>query len=510
MNHNYNKIHNKNLIILMLGLLCLSSVYFLFISTSSNKFISPDETINYFYINLYSETGNLSYHDDLNKISYGIIRPRGTVYFQDHVAPQKYNGFIILVGTVESIISGSSRFITLIFALAGLLYLYIISKELFDEKTAILTSIILGILPYYLYWTSLSMFENMLGTSIFIIFVRYFLRIFKYNDSKDYILTAIFFSVSIFIRPELILISPIIIVLLFLNIRKKIKQNCYKAVLFALTFLLFIMPFFLLNYGLYGGYLTTGQHVQYHFEEPIPVNRAFNFNNIITNIINIFGLYPIFSLGILLGIFGTISFKDNLYKSYIALVGLGFLFLSAYILSDRVLDQNIHSSYVRYFLPLIALLSPFFGMFAIRMRPVNRYVSMLLVTYLVVFSVIAATTEFYSEQKAIKNYENINMMITTQTETNAVIFLDYWDKAIFPDRKVGLVRELPKQKNKSQILAQISIKIFETNTPVYILMSKEFSNYIQINDFKKELARQKYSLVLTKVDDLYKLNRMNS
>lgn len=500
--------YNKNIIIMVLILFCLSTIYCLFVYSTPNKFVSPDETINYFFIDLYSETGNLSYTDKLNEISFGVIRPRGAVYFSDHIAPQKFIGFIILVGTIESVVDNISRFISPIFALVGLLYIYIISRELFNKKIAILTPIFLGILPYYWYWTSLSMFENILGTSFFIIFVRYFLKMIENDNFKNYAISAIFLSMAIFIRAELFLIVPVIVAILFYNFHKKNKLSISRIFIFALIFFIFILPLFLLNNDLYGGYLTTGQHVQYHYEEALPINSGFNLYNILENILNIFWLYPLFLLGIILGIFSTLTLKDNIYKSYISLLGVGFLVFSTYILSDRVLDSHIHSSYVRYFLPFIVLLSPFFSIFIIKIKRMNSYLVIIVITYFIIFSAITTTISLQSNKDAVENYEKMNEKILNATEYNAIIFLDYWDKAIFPERRVGLIRELPQQGNHSKMLASIAIKIYETHTPVYILMDNQFSNYILISEFTNELSEQGYYLVPTKVNSLCKLNRM--
>ncbi|MFC1948309.1 hypothetical protein ACFLXY_10375 [Chloroflexota bacterium] len=95
--------------------------------------------------------------------------------------------------------------------------------------------------------------------------------------------------------------------------------------------------------------------------------------------------------------------------------------------------------------------------------------------------------------------------IANITEPNAVIFLDYWDKAIFPKRKVGLVRELPGE-NRSETLADIAVRVSEKMVPTYFLIERNFEDYVDQKDLENELELMGYKLSETGVMSLYRLD----
>ena len=62
-------------------LISCSALFFIIYSYLSfdlpDKFVSPDETVNYHFTQLYAQTGELRYSEDLNDVADGIIHPRG-------------------------------------------------------------------------------------------------------------------------------------------------------------------------------------------------------------------------------------------------------------------------------------------------------------------------------------------------------------------------------------------------------------------------------------------------
>ena len=106
--------------------------------------------------------------------------------------------------------------------------------------------------------------------------------------------------------------------------------------------------------------------------------------------------------------------------------------------------------------------------------------------------------------ESIESYAGLKREILEVTETNAVIFLDYWDKAIFPERKVGLVRELPEE-NRYETLSDIVTKLSQRRVPVYFLIENSFKQLITHEALSEELSAREYTLLETEVQNLYKL-----
>lgn len=460
---------------------------------SPPKFVSPDETANYFFTELYSETGELAYSDELNEIAHGIIRPRGTVYSDGRIVPQKFLGFPVVNGTVAVLIPEFVRFLTPLLAVVGVLFLFLLLRDLFNERVAVTSSLLLFISSPYWYWSSMGMFENVAGCVMLIISLRYFFKLLTTNDLKDYLLTGLFLGLALFMRPEFILLAAPLFIIVLLN-RKRIRK--LYACLSLLSFIVAISPFFILNDSLYGSPLSTGHHLHYGVAEPISIG-SFSMVNILKNSVNLVLLTPLLFL---FSLFGLVSCsKKGVNLHYILFFIVASLTLCFYFLSGRVSSIDIHSSYVRYLLPLYLLSLPFVSHFILRFK---SKIAILLVCSIVLVSVPWVVLKTDANLNSSARYDRISSEIVEATEPDAVIFLDYWDKAVFPERKVGLVRELPEE-SRCETLSEIVTKLSEMDIPIYALIEKRFLDFIDYDTFATELSARGYTLSETGREGLY-------
>lgn len=462
-----------------------------------NNFVSPDEVSNYKYTQLYSQTGELSYSEDLNEIAEGIIHPRGTIFIDEKVVSTKFFGFQVINGTIANIIPEIIRFLTPLLAILGAFFFYLIVKDIFNSKIASLSFIFLLIFPTYWYWSSLSMFENVAGCVMMIISLRYFFNLLKSYNLSDYILFGLFFGLSLFIRPDLILLIIPLSILLLWNMRKIRIMNIFW-ILIAL--IISIGPFLILNNDLYGAPFITGQHVQYNVSQAL-IYSHFDIGNYFINIGNLINLVPLVFVGILLGVLYWIK-TNGLKSQYLIFSIMCFLVFSLYYLTDRVLPTDLHSTYGRYLLFTTILFLPFVSYFILNFR--YKIVSIILGLAIVILNVSTVIPPIQNNIQSVKSYTSLSQKVASMTEANAVIFIDYWDKAIFPERRVGLIRELP-ENNRSENLSEIAIKISQKNVPVYFLISREFEQFITLENLNMQINQSGYSLIETGVDKLYKL-----
>lgn len=483
-------------------LVVFAAIFFLTYSyvplSTPPKFVSPDEVTNYFFTNLYSQTGEISYSEDLNEVAFGIIRPRSTVYVNGQVAPVKFIGFPLIGGTVGAILSEATRFLIPLLAIIGALFLYLLVRDLFNEKVALLSFLLLFILPPYWYWSSLTMFENVAGCAMLIISLRYFFKLLNTNDARHYLLSGLFFGTSLFIRPDYILFTVPLLAFLLWN-RRQIKMA------YALTVLSFIAalgPFFILNKQLYNSFTFTGSHIRYGISRQIPIS-SFSMTNLFENSINLIELTPLLFLSGLLGFIYCL--KKRVHLQYIIFAVMCLLTLSLYFLSGRVLPSNIHSSYVRYLLPVYLLFLPFISYLILSFK--SKFISILLIFAILVTSIYIVVPAIDNNIKHVEGYARLNSQIVDATEPDAIIFLDYWDKAIFPARKVGLVRELPTQ-NRCTLLCEIVTKLSERNVPVYLLIEKRFKELIDREALVEGISARGYTLTEAGMKSLYRIERL--
>ena len=485
-------------------LVAFAAIFFVVYSypslVSAPKFVSPDETANYFFTDLYSETGELAYSDELNEIAHGIIRPRGTVYSDGRIVPQKFLGFPVVNGTVAVLIPEFVRFLTPLLAVVGVLFVFLLLRDLFNERVAVTSSLLLFISSPYWYWSSMGMFENVAGCVMLIISLRYFFKLLTTNDLKDYLLAGLFLGLALFIRPEYVLLAIPLFIILLLN-RRRIRKP--YACLSLLAFIVAITPFFIFNDSLYGSFLSTGHHLHYGVAEPISIG-SFSMVNILENSANLIVLTPTLFLFSLLGLLSCRKKGINLHYMFFFIVAS--LTLCFYFLSGRVLSIDIHSSYVRYLLPLYLLSLPFVSQFILSFK---WKTAILLACSIVAVSTPWVLLKTDANLNSSARYDRLNSEIVEATEPDAVIFLDYWDKAVFPERRVGLVREL-HEENRSAMLAEISIDLTERNIPVYLFVEEHLLAFIDYDTFVGYLSARGYTVLETEREGLYNIGTLTA
>lgn len=472
--------------------------------TSPPKFISPDENIHYFFSKLYAENGTLSYTENLNKIARGVIHPRNTVYYNNRVSPAAFLGMYLVYGTIAIFQECLLLFITPLIAIIGVLFFYLLVKEIFNERVAIISSLLLFILPPYWYWSSRVMYNNIAALVSFIVGLLYFFRLLKKQSLSYYILSAVFLAISFIIVYPYILVAIPLVFLLILE-RKRLKMS-YILISF-IVFMLFTIPILLLNNDLYGSYFITGYSVPFDGTGSLAVtslrgvsfgfiSSGFRMNNIVKHLnLYYFQLIPLH----LLMFFGLLqSFRKK------ELINYTIYFLSSSIVLISYWYSGIYyghgfkepilaASYVRYTLLFYVLSLPFLAyfveVFAGGKAKKVLMLLFLLITISSVLTVFLGPLSLSFIQKKSQSYAHFNSIIANKTESDSIIFCQYWDKAIFPERKVGWIRGLSKD-DRPKILADVTINLTKKGLPVYILKDRP----LEWDEYDKELSKNGYLL----------------
>lgn len=112
-------IKKNRFIIIVFFLIIFAFIYSY--NTYTPAFITPDETLNYAFSQIYAETGNLYYEEELNSIAGGIIRPRGVKYIDNKIISNKFIGFPFYYGTII-VLTGADLlpYLTLFFSCIGM------------------------------------------------------------------------------------------------------------------------------------------------------------------------------------------------------------------------------------------------------------------------------------------------------------------------------------------------------------------------------------------------------
>ena len=152
------------LLALMSGFFVMSGLFNYYSQADGfTKWSSPDETANYFFTRLYAGTGGLTAIEKYNQIASDIIHPRSFRSDLGVLKPVSFLGMILIYGKLGALTSIKLiPYFTPFFGALGILFFYLLVKEIFGPSTGLVSAGLLAFFPPYFYYSSRSMFHNVL------------------------------------------------------------------------------------------------------------------------------------------------------------------------------------------------------------------------------------------------------------------------------------------------------------------------------------------------------------
>jgi len=230
---------------LLLILLIIYAIIIIF--TFPLTSISADEgthlLLGMFYLDLFkfvSENGFSHAYDFA--INYLIHYPKLTVYY-----PPLYH-YLIAFGFNFIISEYIGKFITLIFSIGTILLTYVIGKYLFNQKTGLISALLLVFSPIMIYLSG-----HIYGdTSVFffsLLTLWFYLKAFKTGKSIYYTLGGLSLGLSLLTKWTTIPIIPLILIYFLVERKNTRRRKIIKKFVFSLILALIVFsPYLFLAY----------------------------------------------------------------------------------------------------------------------------------------------------------------------------------------------------------------------------------------------------------------------
>lgn len=250
-----------------------SSFYFFTQTDDFRKWTSPDETANYVFTKLYSQTGNLTIDEKYNLYTEGIMHPRSFLSDDDKLKPVSFLGIILIFGTIAKLTTYKIiPFLTPFFGALGIIFFYLLIRKLFGARNALISVFLMAFFPPFVYYTARSMFHNVLFISLLIISL-YFMVIMSGVIKKKGLsygkliktllpywvsasLAGLFMGAAVITRTsEVLWLAPGIFIVFIFNI---FRLDIARILFFILFLFLAIFPAMEHNQELYGSYFFGG------------------------------------------------------------------------------------------------------------------------------------------------------------------------------------------------------------------------------------------------------------
>lgn len=491
---------------LLLGFMALvffigtASFNYLTQSTDFVKWLSPDESANYNFTKFYAQEGQLMFFEKYNLLASDILHPRSVRSDFGWLKPVSFLGIILIYGKIAALTTYKILpFLTPFFAAIGIIFYYLLVKEIFGQRNALFSALILSVFPPYVYYSARSLFHNVLFVVLLVISLYFACLAVKKKKivtdiNKIDTLTAkippnlfaglsgIFLGLTIITRTsELIWLTPVWLILWLFNVK---KLGLIKLMIFAACLLFAMTPAMYWNKILYqsywrGGYNEMNQSIVNIAGASSQILKngvadAETIKNGLTQIKNNFfhfGWQPVKGVKMLYfyfakmfywifwpAFFGLVlmlskikKWRTKHYAYLIALFTAAAILISYYGSWDfhdnpDPKSRTIGNSYTRYWLPIYLGAIPLAVIFLVKFSNIFKKK---ILTYglraIIIIAVFFISIKFVllgSDEGLIKSAKKQLAVraeyeqILNLTESRAVIITQYHDKLLFPARKV--------------------------------------------------------------------------
>ncbi len=167
--------------------------------------------------------------DEVNHFNGALLLVRGQIW--QYVAinsfyPPLYN----LVTTAYFALAGASvlsgRLVSVTFSVLSILLVYKIAKEMYGEKTAVVSAVLFGVMPGIVWLSGLALIEMML-LFVFCVFMLFFFRWLQTERKVDLTLSIVALAIGVAVKYQIIVVAPIIMIvsLLIFGKSKNLKTQ---------------------------------------------------------------------------------------------------------------------------------------------------------------------------------------------------------------------------------------------------------------------------------------------
>jgi hypothetical protein len=456
------------------------------------RFDWPDETANYFFAQQFSRTGQLKIAEPLNQTAANQIHPRSVnVTPAGELVPGGFLGLPILYGAVGRVLGGWSLFlITPLLAVLGAIAWRRLMRPLFDEPVATLSALIVLFHPAWWYYAATPLLPNIASVAFLLLGLSVFV---SRGDSlaRFGILRLVgagaLIGLSLAIRPSEIVWVAIATVAMLLLVRERLRFT--SLIWSVLGGVLVLGPLIWQQHIVYGGWITSG----YAQLSATPVETS--WWQVALNLLMPFGIHPRVALAnvwthivlrllplAILAAFGGLVIVFNRHCTRrqlgfvmmaVAISGFLTLYYGSWTFDDQttVHLNRLGVSYVRYWLPVYVLMTPFIASGLVWLgKRAGRYRLVLLSTVMIIGVGASAYLTLWQHpdsllpvRERIAGYKMVAAQVNQLTEPNAVIVTARKDKVFFPDRRViHSFEPLAERADLEGIISKL-----RTQTPVY-------------------------------------------
>ncbi len=191
--------------------------------------------------------------DEINHLNGGSFLLRGE--FQTYIGlnsfyPPMFDSITVLFFKVLGVSVFSGRLVAVVFSILTLWVVFEFVHKLYDAKTALLSSILLGVMPGYFWLSRMAMIETMLVFFFTLAIMLFFLWL-KDHRNKWLFLAGLALGLGFLTKYQMIIAAVIMLTSILFLARDKLKLHLSKFTILIITVIAVAIPWLLITYQTY-------------------------------------------------------------------------------------------------------------------------------------------------------------------------------------------------------------------------------------------------------------------
>lgn len=506
--------------ILLVIILSAVAVYSGFSGGLPWRFNSPDEMANAYYTKRLATGLPLTEAAPLNQAAGNdIVHPRSTVIVNGYMAPASFLGLPIIFGYIGRLTGTAALpFMSPIFAIVGLLSIYLFVRELSGWRSAVIAVVLVASLPAYWYYHARSFFHNALFLDLLALQFYLSLKVLKPGWVWQYIAAGLVFGLAVSVRTsEIFWLSTAWLIWIIIN-RRDLRIG--SLVLAGLSAVVAFIPILLANMQIYGQYITVGYRAGLDilgnnlneslslFRQliiPFGINTTHIYANFLNYLISLQWWWAILAaIGLAFSIYHWFKLtrvaRSYLVMWLVASVWLVVLY-GSWLFHDNPdpATVTLGTAYMRYWLPIFVWwllpVSQWLGWWW-QKRWGKVFVTIGIGVFIFLSWRLVMTNPvegLIKIKQNVKRFDETGLLVRSLTPVDAIIITGITDKFFFPERQVIIDLYNPRDfESVAKLLAiQVPVYYFHLTWPKDGLDSynEQISGYnLEVNTVKSGIG----------------------
>ena len=191
--------------------------------------------------------------DEITHLNGGSLLLRGE--YQEYFASYAFYPpiFDLTTASLFGIIGISvftARLVSVIFAILSLIIVFKISNKMYGQKTALISTILFGVMPGFVWLSRVAMIETML-VFFFTTSMYFFFNWMSFHKNNDLILSGLMLGVGFLVKYQMIIAGLIMLTSIFMLSRDYLKTKLSRIPLLLLAAALVVIPWIFVSYQIY-------------------------------------------------------------------------------------------------------------------------------------------------------------------------------------------------------------------------------------------------------------------